>query len=213
MAGSSETTSFADQSASLMMLNVKPHQNLTLDIDSSRYPEALRPMIECLRFSPLAQALTMAESVPLVHLSKARLGFATTEGLVDLDLISSSALIEMFYQMGFIGDISFLSKFKKSILPPMWNGPFMLLFKSFSERVAGSTSAKISCARFWSVIVKRALTHFQVLVAEDSVIAVIPFLQTSSFETSDPTKFIFVGSILEAMLLNVPTDNVIMNEY
>lgn len=43
--------------------------------------------------------------------------------------------------------------------------------------------------------------------------ATIPILQTSSFVTFDPTKFSFVGYILEAMWLNVPTDNVIVNEY
>ncbi|CAI9277151.1 unnamed protein product [Lactuca saligna] len=160
MAGSSETTSFADQSASVMMLNMKAHQNLTLDLDSSRYPKALRPMIEYLCFSLLAQTLTMAEIVPFVHLSKAYtienyiqvdgiitfevashktsiskacfyrcLGFTATEGLGDPNSIFSSALIEMFYQMGFIGDISLLSKFRKSSLPPMWNGLFTLLFK------------------------------------------------------------------------------------
>ena len=46
VAGSSNTASFADQSASVIIYN-----------------KALRHMIECLRFSPLAQALTMAESV------------------------------------------------------------------------------------------------------------------------------------------------------
>lgn len=50
-------------------------------------------------------------------------------------------------------------------------------------------------------------------MAENSVMAAIMFLQTSSFVTFDPTKFSFVGSIPEAMLLNDPTDNVIVNEY
>ncbi|CAI9290477.1 unnamed protein product [Lactuca saligna] len=65
MAGSSETTSFADQSTSVVMLSIKPSQNLILDVNSSRYHEVLRLMIECLTFSSLGQALTMAESFPL----------------------------------------------------------------------------------------------------------------------------------------------------
>lgn len=107
-----------------MMLNVMPRENLTSDLDSSCYNEALRSMIECLRFSPLAQALTMAESILMVHFSKAYsfaiysqldgvvhfevtshkslisnacfcilLGFASTDGLMDPDSISSTALI------------------------------------------------------------------------------------------------------------------------
>lgn len=95
MVGSSETTSFSDQFASMMMLNVKPQQNLTLDIDSSRYPEALRPMIECLRFSPLAQALTMAKSVPLVHLSKAysTANYNQAEGVITFEVASHKTSI------------------------------------------------------------------------------------------------------------------------
>ncbi|CAH1451329.1 unnamed protein product [Lactuca virosa] len=128
-------------------------------------------MIECLHLSPLAQALTMAESVPLVHLlktyaytsyvladdvinfevysrktsiSKSRfcriLGFDSTEGLVDLDSISSTDLIHMFYHMGYLGDITLLSKFREPNLPTMWNGLFTLCFKSLSKRIVGSDS-------------------------------------------------------------------------
>ncbi|CAH1437860.1 unnamed protein product [Lactuca virosa] len=75
MAASSETPSVAKQTASTVMLNIKPNQNLALDLDSSKYVDSLNSMVERLRYSPLAQALTMAESVPLVHLSKA---FSTT---------------------------------------------------------------------------------------------------------------------------------------
>ena len=69
------------------------------------------------------------------------LGFDSSEGLVDPDSISSTDLIDIFYQMGYIGDISLLFKFRKPNLSPMWNGLFTMLFKSFSERVAGSNSA------------------------------------------------------------------------
>ncbi|CAI9261653.1 unnamed protein product [Lactuca saligna] len=58
------------------MLSVKPSQNLILDLHSSRYNEPLKPMIECLQFSLIAQALIMVDSIPLFHLSKAY-SFAT----------------------------------------------------------------------------------------------------------------------------------------
>lgn len=154
------------------MLIVKVGKNFILDLTASRYNEALCAMIECLRFLPLAQALTIAESIPPVYLSKAYLSatyvladdvinfvvdsqktsitksrfcrilwFDTTERLVDLDSISFIDLIHMFYQMGYLGETTLLSKFKKPNLPTMWNGLFMLLFKSLSERVSCSDSA------------------------------------------------------------------------
>lgn len=69
------------------------------------------------------------------------LGLDSSEGLVDPDLILSIDLINMFYQIGYIGDISLLLKFRKPNLSPMWNGLFILLFKSFSEQVTGLDSA------------------------------------------------------------------------
>ena len=71
MAASSKTMSVAEQSGSTMMLNIKANQNLNIDLRSSRYPDDLKPMIECLEYSPIYQALTMVETVPMVHLSQA----------------------------------------------------------------------------------------------------------------------------------------------
>lgn len=69
------------------------------------------------------------------------LGIASSTNLLDPESISSTALIEMFYQMGYTRDIALLSKFRNPFLPPMWNGLFTLLFKSFFERVTGSYNA------------------------------------------------------------------------
>lgn len=52
------------------MLNSKPNQNLTLDLDFSKYVDSLKLMIKCMRYSPLVQDETIDECVPLVHLSK-----------------------------------------------------------------------------------------------------------------------------------------------
>lgn len=74
------------------------------------------------------------------------LGLDLSKGLVDLDSISSTDLINIFYQMGYIMDISFRSKFREPNLPPIWNGLFTLLFKSFLKWVVGLDSAgKIFC--------------------------------------------------------------------
>lgn len=45
--------------------------------------------------------------------------------------------------MGYNYDFSFLSKFKKYALPPIWNAPFTIMFKCFSKRVTGSDSASL----------------------------------------------------------------------
>ncbi|CAH1443949.1 unnamed protein product [Lactuca virosa] len=71
MAGSSETPSAADKTASLGLLGIKAIQNLILDIDPSKCDAFLQPLIECLRYSPLATALSKTENFPLALLSKA----------------------------------------------------------------------------------------------------------------------------------------------
>ncbi|CAI9303000.1 unnamed protein product [Lactuca saligna] len=53
------------------MLNIKPNQNLIVDLNISHYNAVIKPLIECLRFSPLMKAMTMYEVVLLVHFSKA----------------------------------------------------------------------------------------------------------------------------------------------
>ncbi|CAI9303570.1 unnamed protein product [Lactuca saligna] len=95
------------------------------DLDSKKYDGFLQLIVECLRYSPLVITLTKSECLPLVHLSKA---FS----------ISSYQKRE---EMGYKESISAISKFKKPNLPPMWNGLFTLLFKSFSKWVTGSDCA------------------------------------------------------------------------
>ena len=44
----------------------------------------------------------------------------------------------MFYEMGYTEVLVSFTKFKKSCLPPQWNGLLTLLHKGLGERVAGS---------------------------------------------------------------------------
>ncbi|CAI9281376.1 unnamed protein product [Lactuca saligna] len=75
MASSSNTPSATDQTDSSGLLSLNPNQNLILDHDPSKYEAFLHPLIECLGHSPVAQALSMTENVPFIHLSNA---FTTT---------------------------------------------------------------------------------------------------------------------------------------
>lgn len=80
-------------------------------------------------------------SITKPHFTKL-LGLTLPEVHVDPESIPTTTLIYMFYQIGYNGNISQLSKFKKSFLPPMWNGWLILLFKSFSEWVVGLDSER-----------------------------------------------------------------------
>ncbi|CAI9294136.1 unnamed protein product [Lactuca saligna] len=156
----------------MALLSIKPKQNFIIDLNSSKYYEAIQTMIEFLLYSPMAPTLTMAQHDPLVLLSegfstarhqqsealisfevdsikttisKARfsflLVFSQLRDLVDIESIYSSDLLEMFFQMGCLDNLTILSKFKKPNLLLMWNGLFTLLFKSFSKLVTSSESA------------------------------------------------------------------------
>lgn len=95
MVASSETLFVAEHSGSTVMLNIKANQNLILVLNSSRYSDELQPMIECMKYSPISQDLTMAESVPMVHFSQA---FSSTfynqnEGVITFELDSHKTFI------------------------------------------------------------------------------------------------------------------------
>ncbi|KAI3780423.1 hypothetical protein L2E82_10404 [Cichorium intybus] len=169
MAGSSFAN---DNTSSTLMLKIKANQNLIIDLNSSHYSEYIRPMIECLKYSPIATALTASATVPIsllsvaystafynkaeefvsfevgsvkTKISKSRfsklLGFTAAEDLIDPETLQPVTLLRLFYQMGYKGDITQLSKFTKKGLPPQWNALFTILFKSFSERTTGTDSA------------------------------------------------------------------------
>ncbi|CAI9288706.1 unnamed protein product [Lactuca saligna] len=130
------------------------------------------PMIECLKYSPLTNAQSRMENVPLSILSKAYssanyikeeqrimceihdcktsitkswffspLQLPQTDDMINLESVTSVALLEMFYQMGYKETLTAVSKFRKPNLPPQWNDLFTLLFKGFSKMVTGSEYA------------------------------------------------------------------------
>ena len=95
VAESSETPSIAEQIGSTVMLNIKENQNLILDLNSSRYSDDLKLMIECQKYSHTAQALTMVKIVPLVHLSKAYSSafYNQHEGVINFEIDSHKTSI------------------------------------------------------------------------------------------------------------------------
>ena len=102
------------------------------------------------------ESITFEIDTKKTHITKSRfislLGLPQGCDLVDPKSISNSAILEMFYQMGYTEYLAIVSKFKKPNLPPMWNAMFTLIFKSFSERVTRSDSAsKLSLTLMYGV--------------------------------------------------------------
>ncbi|CAI9263314.1 unnamed protein product [Lactuca saligna] len=69
------------------------------------------------------------------------LGFEADESRVNPDTITVGQLFPMFYNMGYTEILTMVTKFKKSCLPPPWNGFFTIQFKGLSERSSGSDGA------------------------------------------------------------------------
>ncbi|KAL7601907.1 hypothetical protein Lser_V15G26951 [Lactuca serriola] len=154
------------------ILPIPPQQSLIIDLTPHAYDAFMFPIIECLKFSPIAPALTKAETVPMEFLSQifatahydkvvdkiffdvfehkasiskqrfcSLLGFEPDSLRVNPETIPMGHLFNMFYNMGYTEVLSTVTKFKKSCLPPQWNGLFTVLFKGLSERSVGSDGA------------------------------------------------------------------------
>lgn len=92
------------------------------------------------------------------------LGLPQTYDMLNLESISTTALLDMFYQMGYKETLTSVSKIKKPNLPPQWNGLFTLLFKGFLERVTGSDYAsKMSMALIYGLYTGQNVNYGSVL--------------------------------------------------
>ncbi|XP_052619756.1 flocculation protein FLO11-like isoform X1 [Lactuca sativa] len=151
---------------------IRPQQSLIIDLTPHAYDAFMFPIIECLKFSPIAPALTRVETVPMEFLSQifatahydkvvdkiffdifehkasiskqrfcSLLGFEPDSSRVNPETVPMGHLFNMFYSMGYPEVLSAVTKFKKSCLPPQWNGLFTVLFKGLSERSVGSDGA------------------------------------------------------------------------
>nr|KAJ0204499.1 hypothetical protein LSAT_V11C500263340 [Lactuca sativa] len=123
-----ESSSVQETTARFTLLAIKPNQNLLIDLSPFLYDMYMYQVVECLKYSPLAK------STPLQRL-------AYVDSTVNHDSIATGQLFSMFYNMGYTETLTTVTNFKKSCLPPPWNGLFTLLFKGLSERSAGSDHA------------------------------------------------------------------------
>ncbi|KAL7618923.1 hypothetical protein Lser_V15G01055 [Lactuca serriola] len=151
------------------ILPIRPQQCLVIDLAPQAYDSYMFPIMECLKYSQIAPALSRVETVPMellsqvyatAHYDKAvdrvffevsdhktsisrqrfgtLLGFAADPSRINPETIPIGHLYNMFYNMGYTEVLTSVAKFKKSCLPPQWNGMFTVLFKGLSERSSGS---------------------------------------------------------------------------
>lgn len=66
-----DSSSVQEHTAQYSFLTIKPNQNLILDLALFKYDAYMLPIVECLKYSPLVNALTNVEYVPMSLLSKA----------------------------------------------------------------------------------------------------------------------------------------------
>lgn len=87
--------------------------------------------------------------------------------MIDPESVTNSALLEIFYQMGYNETLTAVPKFRETNLLPLWNGLFTLLFKAFSERVTRSDCAsKLFMAIFYGVDTRMNIDFGAVLWAQ-----------------------------------------------
>ena len=64
-----ESSSIQDTSVHSNLLTIKPQQNLIIDLTTFIYETYMLYVVECLKYSPLVDALTKVEVVPMSCLS------------------------------------------------------------------------------------------------------------------------------------------------
>lgn len=73
--------------------------------------------------------------------------------------------------------------------------------------------SKISCGRFWTIVTRQAIEHFQIPVMTDALLSCVATFHTKKIIFSNATKFSFNGSIPETMYRCVTSESKVMAEY
>lgn len=88
----------------------------------------------------------------------------------------------------------------------IWNQPVQSLNSS-------SKHSYISYGRFWTLVTHRPMEHFQVPIIADALRSSIANFRTINIIVTDPTEFLFIGSIPESMYRCVTAKSKVMTEY
>nr|KAJ0197055.1 hypothetical protein LSAT_V11C700366830 [Lactuca sativa] len=216
-----DSSSVHDTSVRQPLLTFKPQQNLIIDLTPFIYEPYMLYVVECLKYSPLVDALTKVEVVPMSCLSivYSTAFYDKINEWIHFELHDEKTSISKTRFCALIGlsqDPS-LGISKRSagsdgasnsfmtVLYGLYNG-LNLDFGSIiwqqlvQSLVSSSRNSEISCGRFWSLINNWAMDRLRVPIMADSLLSSIATFHTTKIIVADPTKFSFIGSIPEAML-------------
>ncbi|XP_052624904.1 uncharacterized protein LOC128132397 [Lactuca sativa] len=79
--------------------------------------------------------------------------------------------------------------------------------------VSSSRHSEISCGHFWSLITNWEMDRLRVRIMADSLLSSIATFHTKKIIVTDPTKFSFIGSIPEAMLIRISASSNVLQQY
>lgn len=98
-----------DQIASTAMLKIKFVHNLVADLEALKYNPNIRPLKECLKYSPLMKVLSMFEKVPLFLLSQAYSTaiYHSTEEVINYDVLGHKTSISKVHFCKLLGFYSY----------------------------------------------------------------------------------------------------------
>lgn len=89
-----------------------------------------------------------------------------------------------------------------------------MLWAQFVQNTLSNTRHdEISCARFWTLIVQRAIDRLNISVIKGSCVATIQIFHTTKIILDDTSIFTFICSVLETMLRNVPAASEVRQTY
>ncbi|CAI9282322.1 unnamed protein product [Lactuca saligna] len=79
--------------------------------------------------------------------------------------------------------------------------------------ISTSQYIEISCARFWSLIVCRAIEKHNIPTMQDALSFSVSTFHTTGIIVANTSKFSFIGSIPEVMFWEVPASTIILDRF
>ncbi|XP_052622678.1 uncharacterized protein LOC128127967 [Lactuca sativa] len=229
-----DSSSVHDTSVRQPLLTIKPQQNLIIDLTPFVYELYMLYVVECLKYSPLVDALTKVEVVPMSFLS---LVYSTafynkTNEHIHFELHDEKVSISKSRFCALIGrsqDQSLglsersagsdgASKAFMTVLYGLYNGLNLdygtIIWQQLVQSlVSSSKHSEISCGRFWTIITKWAMDRNRVPIMADSLLSSIATFHTTKIIVTDPTKFTYIGSIPETMLGCISASSKLLQQY
>lgn len=79
--------------------------------------------------------------------------------------------------------------------------------------ISTSHHTEISCARFWSLIIRRVSDKHNIPTMQDALVFSISTFHTTWLIAVDASKFSFIGSIPEVVFRDVPASSLLLQGF